>query len=348
MSALGTSLLLVALSAAPAAERKLPLSAKAPQIDGDLKEFKAAPRLSFSSPEVRAQVSKEGLHLGVTVVDPDVSMGDALSLSLFFPGAGVAALGHSFRFAEDGPRAGDAATAAPPFATKKVRSAAKKEDGRVYFEISIPPAAFPRFPATEPLLVELCLRYDDRSEPGAKAEATEACDKQVLLPEELRKQLKLKVPPTVAALEPREKAWLGFGTLHYPVWIQADGPLNASLLAALVGGESLTLEQARVAMPEELRLPDGRVLFPVFTGKDPQAVEGSCDADHEIRLGLYLLTKNTASRALEWPAATCALGRATSVVLDEEGALSIGYTSGAVTTFTWSTDHFERTEIGRK
>jgi hypothetical protein len=34
------------------------------------------------------------------------------------------------------------------------------------------------------------------------------------------------------------------------------------------------------------------------------------------------------------------------VVLDGEGALTLGYASGATIDFIWSGDHFERTEIG--
>ena len=49
---------------------------------------------------------------------------------------------------------------------------------------------------------------------------------------------------------------------------------------------------------------------------------------------------------LECPAATCALGRATSVVLDDDGSLTIGYSGGTIATYSWSTDHFERTEYG--
>ena len=51
-------------------------------------------------------------------------------------------------------------------------------------------------------------------------------------------------------------------------------------------------------------------------------------------------------RALEWPASTCAVGRASSIELDEQGALTIGYSSGSTSGFTWSHDHFERTELG--
>ena len=40
------------------------------------------------------------------------------------------------------------------------------------------------------------------------------------------------------------------------------------------------------------------------------------------------------------------LGRALSVSLDEDGELSVGYSSGATVRFTWDRDHFERVEYG--
>jgi hypothetical protein len=86
----------------------------------------------------------------------------------------------------------------------------------------------------------------------------------------------------------------------------------------------------------------------VVSGKDPYAVEGKCEADQELRLGLYLVQGKTALRVLEWPAATCALGRAISVGVDEEAALTIGYSNGATVNFVWSGDHFERTELGKR
>jgi len=95
-------------------------------------------------------------------------------------------------------------------------------------------------------------------------------------------------------------------------------------------------------------MPDGRLLLAVLSGENPYTADGKCDAGKELRLGLYLVKGKTAQRVLEWPAATCALGRATSVVLDEEGALSIGYSNGPTINFAWSGDHFERTELGER
>jgi len=95
-----------------------------------------------------------------------------------------------------------------------------------------------------------------------------------------------------------------------------------------------------------MSLPDGRILLSILTGNDPFFAEGQCNPQSELRLGLYLVQGRTARRALEWPAASCALGRASSVVLEDDGVLTIGYSSGATATFAWSGDHFERTGIG--
>ena len=103
-----------------------------------------------------------------------------------------------------------------------------------------------------------------------------------------------------------------------------------------------------VNVPETLSLPDGRPVVSVLTGKNPYAVDGRCDADSELRMGLYLVTGTTALRVLEWPAATCALGRAASMELDEEGALTIGYSNGATMNFVWSGDHFGQTQLGKR
>jgi hypothetical protein len=83
-----------------------------------------------------------------------------------------------------------------------------------------------------------------------------------------------------------------------------------------------------------------------LTGVDPFQAGETCDKTRQLRLTVYLLKGATAERVLEWPASSCALGRGTSVALDEDGALTVGYETGGMVTFIWSGDHFERTEIG--
>jgi len=168
------------------------------------------------------------------------------------------------------------------------------------------------------------------------------------LPDELRKGLKLKPPEAITALEPAKDGWLGWDLHSFPAWVQADMPLTAASVRTLAAPGALEAAKMGVNVPETLSLPDGRPIVAVLEGKNPYAVNGRCDADSELRVGLYLVTGKTALRVLEWPAATCALGRAASMELDEEGALTIGYSNGATMNFAWSGQHFERTELGKR
>jgi hypothetical protein len=103
---------------------------------------------------------------------------------------------------------------------------------------------------------------------------------------------------------------------------------------------------ARISLPARMRLPNGLQLAAILTGSDPFSEGGGCNPENELKMGIYVLKGRTARNVLEWPAASCKLGRASSVVLDNEGALSVAYAGGATVNFIWSGDHFERTEIG--
>ena len=168
------------------------------------------------------------------------------------------------------------------------------------------------------------------------------------LPDDLRKGLKLKPPDSIDGLEARANAWLGFAALRYPKWIAADANLTAEALVALATDSPVDPKEAKIPLPGNMSAKDGRSLFPVLSGKDPYAVEGECNAEDELRLGLYAVKGKIADRVLEWPAATCALGRALSFSFNDEGSLTIGYSNGSTTTFAWSSDHFERTELGER
>jgi hypothetical protein len=67
---------------------------------------------------------------------------------------------------------------------------------------------------------------------------------------------------------------------------------------------------------------------------------------NELRMAMYAVSGAAALRVLEWPAATCQLGRAMRFELSPEGNLLIGYTGGSTAHFTWAGDHFERSELG--
>jgi hypothetical protein len=359
--------LLLVPALAPAQEQRpskaAPAIAKALKLDGNFKDF--APALTVRPPATtdasasfttRVAWRKETLYVGVEATDDQLLSGDLVTVTLFFPGAGPTAIGHTFRFAFDGKRASPPESGTSAFAQEQVEAGVQRKDNALNLEIAIPVTAFPRFPAVEPLVFDLCVTFEDQDAVGQKATAVSNCKDggmvgdALKLPDEFRKNLKLKPPEGALALEAARGGWLGWGLLHYPVWVEADKPLTSESLRSMVATDSVEPEKVNVNVPETLLLTGDRTLLTVVSGKDPYSVEGKCDGDQELRLGLYLLLGKgkTAQRALEWPAATCALGRALSVNLEEDGALSIGYSNGAIINFAWSGDHFERTELGKR
>ncbi len=358
--------LLFAPAAAIAQERPnkvVPATSRAPKLDGNLKDFSSSlvirpPAAVDASASYTARVAwrRETLYVGVEATDDQLSAGDLITLTIFFPGAGPTATGNTFRFAFDGKRATGPESGTSSFAQEQVDVGVHRKDDKLNLEIAIPATAFPRFPATEPLIFDLCVAYEDQDSVGQTATPVSNCKdggmigEALKLPDEFRKGLKLKPPESVMAFEAVRGAWLGWAVLHYPAWVEATKRLTSESLREMVATDVVDPEAVDVNVPDSLLLPGGRTILTVVSGKDPYAVEGKCDADQELRLGLYLVTGKgrTAQRALEWPAATCALGRALSVNLDEDGALSIGYSNGATINFAWSGDHFERTEIGKR
>jgi hypothetical protein len=343
--------------------KAVPALAKAPKLDGSLKDL--APALTLRAPatasasagfNTRVAWRKDTLYVGVEATDDQLLAGDLFTLTLFFPNAGPTASGHTYRFAFDGKRPSPPESGTSAFAQEQITAGVERKDNKLNLELAIPVTAFPRFPAVEPLVFDLCITFEDQDTVGQKATPVSNCKdggmigEALKLPDEFRKNLKLKPPPEVTALEAISGGWLGWGLLHYPVWVEAEKPLTSESLRAMVATDRVEPEKVNLNVPETLTLAGGRTLLLVVSGKDPYAAEGKCDSDHELRLGLYLLLGKgkTAQRALEWPAATCALGRALSVNLEEDDGLSIGYSNGAIINFVWSGDHFERTEIGKR
>jgi hypothetical protein len=158
--------------------------------------------------------------------------------------------------------------------------------------------------------------------------------------------LRQHAPPEVVALEARPGGWVGFGERVEPRWIFADKPLTLPSLRALVSETSLDPSALRLYIPDRMTLPDGGAVLAVFTGQDPFDAEDTCSPEREVRFLLYRVKGRVAERVLDWPARSCALGRALSVSLDPTGELTVGYSSGATQRFIWSHDHFERTEYG--
>lgn len=363
--AIAPPLLGLALAVAAAARaderpvRVVPTLKTAPAIDGDLADWGGGvelPATAGASASLTPRVAVDGsdVLVGVTVVDGQIGPGDLLDLSLFFPGAGPAAHGFTYRFAFDGPRAFDDETAAPAAAQRLVVAQVKRTPKGMVVEARLPPRALPAFPVKGPLAFDLCLAYQDRGAVGAPAAEVKSCSggsmgkTALALPESWRAGLKLpKAPAGLVAVEGRRGGWVGYGERHELRWVRSDEPLTEGSLAAMVTDAPLNPEAIGLSPPRLVLEAAGRKpIFSVLSGKDPQPGDVPCDAAKEVRLSLFLVDGKTAAQVLEVPAVTCALGRATAVVLDGEGSLSIGYSSGVIATYSWSTDHFERTEYG--
>lgn len=341
--------------------KALPVLAKEPKLDGVLKDL--TPALELKMPAQAASASatisakaafrKDTLYLGVKVTD-DLAQGrDELTVTLYFPSAGTTARGYPYRFGLEGKRPSDPAARVPAFAQELVASATRADGKTTTYEIAVPARALPRWPATRQLGLLLCVDYADFDTDTLTDEATnvsscpngETAAGPVRVPDELRKVLKATPPAEVEAIEPRAHGWLGYAELHYPLWVWGDEPLTAQSLPGVVSDEPVDPVKARLPLSETWALPDGRAVLPVVTGSDPYG-QSECDASKELRLALYATKANVATRVLEWPAATCGLGRALSFQLSPEGHLTIGYSNGSMANFTFSGDHFERSELG--
>lgn len=332
--------------------RPVPALSRTPKLIGLARELSPAVTLEARAFTARVAYRRTTLYVGIEAKKDRVDPKDLFEVSLHFPEAGVSAPGYVFRVDSQGkvfaPEAEKAAT--PQFADGQVKAAAA-ESGRGDFsaELAIPVTAFPRFPVKGPLTLELCVTFHDAQD-GATT-TTSTCQagemsQPLRLPEEVRSALGLKPPEDVTSLEPGDGGWLGYGVLFYPLWVQAKEPIDSSALRRLMPTEALDPKSVGVGLPRRLDLPQGGELLSVLSGKNPYEQAGQCDADEELRLGLFLVHGKSAERVLDFPAANCALGRATSVVMDEEGALTISYSNGATTHFRWTGDHFEQTQIG--
>ena len=361
-----TTCLTALLAAAPAANAEKPIKAlpnlgKDLKIDGELKDL--APAQDFKMPEsatgssssigLKAAFKKDTLYLGVTVNDDKLLGTDQLDVTLFFPDSGTTAKGVVYRFGNDGLREPPAEIGAPAWAQAMVQSAVKPSKTGYTLEIAIPARALPRFQAFKQLALSICVDYADVDMEGGEPSKITSCPTGEMaggptrIPDELRKNLKLAPTPDVEGIEAREKGWLGYSKLHYPTWALGDDVFTADSLASLIAGDT-AIPPASVALPAvKLVLPDNRPIFTILTGKNPY-VKDTCVSDHELRMAMYVTKERVASRVLEWPAATCKLGRAMRLELSADGSLEIGYTSGTTHHFSWTVDHFERSELGLK
>jgi hypothetical protein len=150
----------------------------------------------------------------------------------------------------------------------------------------------------------------------------------------------------VQTVEGRQGGWVGYNGQVDPKWVLGDRPLNEQSLRVLVSDPPIDPAAVRVYVPPRMQLPDGKALLAVLTGQDPFGQDESCAPEREMRLAVFWVKGRVGERVLDWPAMSCSLGRALSVSLDEDGELSVGYSSGATVRFTWDRDHFERVEYG--
>jgi hypothetical protein len=340
--------------------RPLPTLAKEPKLDGVLKDLSPAQDIklpdsakgSSASVSLKAAFRKDTLYVGVTVTDDKVLASDVVDLSLYFPDSGTTSKGVVYRFGVDGPMAAPADVAAPAFARALVKAATQQDATGFTVEVAIPARALPRFQAFKQLALTLCAEYSDVDMEGGEASKLTTCPTGEMvggptrIPDDLRKALKLSPIDGVEGIEARETGWVGYSRLHYPTWAVGDADLTPASLGQLVAGEG-AIEPSSVALPlpTKLLLPDNRPIFTVLTGKNPY-VGTTCVPGNELRMALYVVKGATAFRVLEWPAATCQLGRAMRFELSPEGSLTIGYTNGSTAHFTWADDHFERSELG--
>lgn len=334
--------------------RALGVLAKEPKLDGAVKDFAGATDLKGPPGlEAKAGWRKDTLYIYARVSDPDVNANDTLDLNLHFPTAGTTAKGAVYRIGVDGVRAADADVTAPEWARKLVRSNIGRDPKGVTFEIAVPARALPRFPAFGQLGINACFDWtkmkDGKAEPKiSTCRGGEMVGGPAKLPEELRKLVKAAPPVELEGIEARPDGWVGYAIMHYPKWVVGDSELTSETVGPLIAGEgALDPIGMGLPIPASLTLPDNRTVMTVVTGKNPYT-KNDCNAENELRMALYLVQGKIGLRVLEWPVATCALGKAKAAELSPDGILMISYTNGSRAHFKWDGEHFERVEVGSR
>lgn len=358
-------LVLVSLSAPPPAEKPLkplPLLAREPKLDGVLKDFTPAMELKVPKPAsdgtaltLKAAFHKETLYLAVQAKDEAFNEHDQLEVTLFFPDSGTTSRGFVYRFGKEGVRAPSEEFGPPPFTHALYKAAVKDSDAGPTFELAFPARSLPRFQAFKQLAVSICLEYADVDVAGNEPVKTSSCPTGEMVggptrvPDDLRKNLKLAPTPDVEGIEARPTGWVGYSKLHYPTWVVGDAEFSPESLAELIAlDNAIDPQSVALPIPRKLVLADNRPIFTMLTGKNPYSKD-ACNPSNELRLAMYVVKGQVATRVLEWPAATCSLGRAMRFELEaDSGQLHIGYTNGQTARFVWTADHFERSELGAR
>jgi len=359
-----SSLVLALSLSAPPAEKPIkpiPVLAKAPVLDGVLKDLNPAFEIKVPKPArgmtalaAKAAFFKDTLYVAVQAKDESITDGDQLEVTLFFPDSGTTARGFVYRFGKDGVRTPSVEAGPPGFAQKLVAAGVKEEKG-LTFELAFPARSLPRFQGFKQLAVSICLEYADLDADGAEPVKTVTCPTGEMvggptrIPDDLRKNAKLTPAADVEGIEARPTGWVGYSKLHYPTWVVGDAEFTPESLAELIALDN-AIDPASVSLPipRKLVLSDNRPVFTLVTGSNPYSKD-ACNPANELRMAMYVVKGSVASRVLEWPAATCTLGRAMRFDLEaDSGQLVIGYTNGQTARFVWTNDHFERSELGRR
>jgi len=353
------SAFLLAAPDEPPAARPVPELARSPKVDGALGDFRGGLPLTAKPLEgasalltARLGALRDTLYVALEVEDEAITDRDRVSLALHFPEAGVTAGGSVFRFSPGGkvdPRPEDGVS---PATLALVDAAVHRTKKGMSLEVAIPARALPRFPARDALVLELCLSYEDADDAGPAAKEISTCVTGAPPPELLalsdvfRRGIRPRPPAEVQTVEGRPGGWVGYNGQVDPKWVLGDRPLNEQSLRLMVSETPVDPAAVRVYVPSRMQLPDGKALLAVLTGQDPFGQDESCASEREMRLAVFWVKGRVGERVLDWPAMSCALGRALSVSLDEDGELSVGYSSGATVRFAWDRDHFERIEYG--
>lgn len=354
------SLFLLAAADEPPPPRVVPQLARSPKVDGVLNDFRGgitvtARPLEGASASLTARVGafRDTLYVALDVSDESITDKDRVTLSLHFPEAGVTAGGAVFRLGPSGKLPARPEDGMADGSLDLLDAAAHRTKTGMSLEVAIPARALPRFPARDELQLELCLAYEDVDGDGGQPQkeistcATGAPAPELLsLPQTFRQGIRPRPPSEVTTLEGRPGGWLGFNGQVDPKWVLGDRPLNEMYLRNLVADPPIDPAAVRVYVPSRMQLPDGKALMAVLTGQDPFGPDETCAPEREMRLALFQVRGKVGERVLDWPAMSCALGRALSVSLDADGELSVGYSSGATVRFSWDRDHFERIEYG--
>lgn len=360
MIQLVVALAVAAPSVVEKAPKPLPTLTKEPVVDGAVKDLAPAFELKLPKPgeggtalTAKATFFRDSLLLGVVASDEAFNEHDALEVTVWFIDAGTTARGFVYRLGKTGLLPAMPEFGPPDFAQAAAKAAVVSDARTVTFELALPGRALPRFQAFKPLLVSVCLEYADVDVAGEEPRKTVSCPTGEMvggplrLPDTFRTALKLQPIPEVEGIEARPRGWMGFSKLHYPTWVVADTDFTPASLTEMVAPDD-AIEPASVALPlpRRLVLADNRPVFTLLTGKNPYSKD-ACNPANELRLAMYVVKGNVAARVLEWPAATCTLGRAMKFELDpDSGQLVIGYTNGQTARFVWTAEHFERSELG--